>query len=111
MAEWTLPAWLSAGRLVVPDPDFAPEDEEPVTEPALWVSADPMPGAGPLWGRLLALHPDSGLWPLLLMGRPLRPWGPGLLAGNEYPGPVGRLAADNAGACPSRRRRAFRFLH
>jgi hypothetical protein len=69
--EWTLPDGLPPGRLIVPDPEFA--EEEPVTEPVLWVSSDPVPDAGPLWARLLALHPDSGLWPLLLMGRPVSP--------------------------------------
>lgn len=68
---WSLPAGLPPGRLIVPDPEYA--QDEPVTEPALWVSDDPVADAGQLWARLLSLHPDSGLWPLLLMGRPVSP--------------------------------------
>jgi hypothetical protein len=69
--EWSLPDGLPPGRLIVPDPQFA--EEEPVAEPVLWVSSDPVPDAGPLWARLLAVHPGTGLWPLLLMGRPVNP--------------------------------------
>ena len=68
---WSLPAGLPQGRLIVPDPQYA--EAEPVTKPVLWVSDDPVADAGPLWARLLSLHRDSGLWPLLLMGRPVSP--------------------------------------
>jgi hypothetical protein len=69
---WSLPAELPQGRLIVPDPQYAAD--EPVTEPVLWVSDDPVAEAGTLWARLLSIHRDSGLWPLLLMGRPVPPW-------------------------------------
>jgi hypothetical protein len=68
---WTLPAGLPQGRLVIPDPEYA--EGEPITEPVLWVCDDPVADAGPLWARLLTVHPESGLWPLLLMGRPVTP--------------------------------------
>ena len=44
-------------------------------EPVLWLGDDQVsPG---LWSRMLAEHPRSGLWPLLLVGlhhEPHRPW-------------------------------------
>lgn len=68
---WSLPTGLPQGRLIVPDRQYA--EAEPVTEPVLWVSDDPVADAGPLWARLLSFHHGSGLWPLLLMGRPVSP--------------------------------------
>lgn len=58
----------------------------PTGEPLLWVSDEPVPDAGVRWARLLADHPRTGLWPLLLtmlasMRRtPTRPWHNGELA-------------------------------
>jgi hypothetical protein len=67
--SWELPGGLPPGRLVVPEPGHALDaGEEPASGPALWVSDDPVPGAGPPWARLLAAHSVSGLWPLLLTG-------------------------------------------
>lgn len=69
MTAWEPPGGLPPGRLVIPGPEYARDiGEEPVSEPALWVSDDPVPGAGPLWARLLAAHSATGLWPLLLTG-------------------------------------------
>ena len=64
MASWGPPDGLPAGRLIVPDPQYAGGD--PVTEPVLWITEDPPPEPGRLWARLLAEHPATGLWPLLL---------------------------------------------
>lgn len=50
-------------------PEYARSiDEEPVSAPALWVTDDPVPAAGPLWAELLAVHASTGRWPLLLTG-------------------------------------------
>jgi hypothetical protein len=68
---WSLPTGLPQGRLIVPDLQYA--GDEPIAEPVLWVSDDPVADAGALWARLLSIHPDFGLWPLLLMGRPVSP--------------------------------------
>src|ERR1700691_3906354 len=65
---WPLPAGLPPGRLVVADPRYA--SGAPVTDPVLWVSDELVPDAAPLWARLLAEHPATGLWPLLLMPLP-----------------------------------------
>ena len=64
MASWVPPDGLPAGRLIVPDPQYA--GGNPVTEPVLWITEDPPPEPGQLWARLLAGHPATGLWPLLL---------------------------------------------
>ncbi|WP_262705932.1 MULTISPECIES: DUF4253 domain-containing protein [Streptomyces] len=74
-----LPDGLPPGRLVVPDTRFAGPG---VTEPALWVSDEPLPEAeaGRRWGELFRRHRETGLWPLLLGAladsgsAPLRPW-------------------------------------
>lgn len=66
----TLSVQLPAGRMV--------SSEEGAS--ILWLSEDPAPPG--LWSRLLAEHPRSGLWPLLLDGRhnePDRPWETGEL--------------------------------
>ena len=78
MASWGPPDGLPAGRLIVPDPQYA--GANPVTEPVLWITEDPPPEPGPLWVRLLAEHPATGLWPLLLTTNTLvaeeqTPWG------------------------------------
>jgi len=57
----TMPDGLPPGRLAVPDQQYAPG-----AGPALWVSDEPAEDAGPLFARLLATHPQTGLWPLLL---------------------------------------------
>jgi hypothetical protein len=81
-SAWPLPAGLPPGRLIVADPRYAYED--PVTDPVLWVSDELVPGAGPLWARLVAEHRTTGLWPLLLV--PIvfidqrRPWHAGELS-------------------------------
>jgi Domain of unknown function (DUF4253) len=61
---WPLPDGLPPGRLVVPDPKYGGSD--PVTEPVLWVTDEPVPHAGPLFARLMADHDRTRLWPLLL---------------------------------------------
>jgi hypothetical protein len=77
------------------DPRFARHD--PVTEPVLWVSDQPVAEAGPMWARLRAQHPQTGLWPLLLEGlsewEPQRPWHVGELAPVDLP-PVGERDAN-----------------
>jgi hypothetical protein len=61
---WPLPDGLPPGRPVVPDPQYGGTD--PVTEPVLWVTDEPVPDAGPLFARLLADHVRTSLWPLML---------------------------------------------
>lgn len=64
------PEELPPGRLIVPDPEYLGYfGLGPTTEPALWVSDDGITDAGPAWARLLAAHPGTGLWPLLLTNR------------------------------------------
>jgi Domain of unknown function (DUF4253) len=70
-----LPGGLPPGRWVTPDPGFA--EDGSVAGPVLWVSDCLVPDAGLQWRRLMAAHPDTGLWPLLLRGLysdPDRPW-------------------------------------
>jgi Domain of unknown function (DUF4253) len=66
--SWALPGELPPGQTIVPDPRHA--IGSPVTDPVLWISDQPAPGAGPLWARLLGQYPDTGLWPLLLTELP-----------------------------------------
>jgi hypothetical protein len=87
-----LPAGLPSGRLVIPDPQYAPyTGGAPVVKPVMWVSDQPVPNATTMWARLLIQHQVTGLWPLLLTahdgvsGGPARPWHTGELA----PVPVG----------------------
>ena len=65
-ASWAVPDGLPGGGYIVPDPPYY--NGEPLTEPALWITDQPVPEAalGPLFGDLLAAHGDTGLWPLLL---------------------------------------------
>ena len=87
-----LPADLPSGGLVIPDPAVTLVD--PVTEPVLWVSDEPLneDDAGRRWADLLSLHGTTGLWPLLLGAQqtsgnaPLRPWHNGEL----FPVPPGQ---------------------
>lgn len=62
--SWAVPDGLPPGRLIVPDPRYG--GDNPVTDPALWVTDEPADGAGELFARLLREHPATGLWPLLL---------------------------------------------
>jgi hypothetical protein len=76
-----LPAGLPAGRLIVPDLDFA--DDMWAGTPVLWVSDEIVPDAGERWERLYAAHPETGLYPLLLEGLRSdadRPWRVGELS-------------------------------
>lgn len=63
-ASWAVPSGLPAGGFIVPDPPY--HDGEPITEPALWITDEPVPDVGPMFARLLAAHGQTGLWPLLL---------------------------------------------
>ncbi|MEV7359261.1 DUF4253 domain-containing protein [Kitasatospora sp. NPDC091276] len=69
-----LPATLPPGRLV---------GGEDGPEPLLWISDAPAPAG--LWQQLHRAHPQSGLWPLLLVplgdGADYRPW----LSGELFP--------------------------
>ncbi|MFJ7275634.1 DUF4253 domain-containing protein [Kitasatospora sp. NPDC098663] len=69
-----LPATLPPGRLV---------GGEDGPEPLLWISDAPAPAG--LWQQLHHAHPQSGLWPLLLVplgdGADCRPW----LSGELFP--------------------------
>jgi hypothetical protein len=80
---------LPPGRLVVP------EDSEPGTAPAYWLSEEP---AGPaLWVRLHQAHPRSGLWPVFATAHRRysgRPW----VAGEVRPKPVARIDVLDASA-------------
>lgn len=83
----SLPDGLPPGRWVTPDPTFA--EDGAVTGSVLWVSDHPVPAAGQQWRRLMAVHPDTGLWPLLLTGLysdPNRPWHTGELEPVALPG-------------------------
>jgi Domain of unknown function (DUF4253) len=51
---------LPAGRRVVPMGDPG--------EPVAWVTAEPVPDAGPVWSALWAAHGQTGLVPVLLTG-------------------------------------------
>jgi hypothetical protein len=61
---WPVPDGLPRGRFIVPDPQYTLGT--PGTEPVLWITEEPMAGAGPVWARLLGRHADTGWWPLLL---------------------------------------------
>jgi hypothetical protein len=63
---WDVPSWLPAGRLIVPDPRL--NEGHFSSEPALWVSDDPLPDAGSLLARLLMSQAEHWFWPLLLTG-------------------------------------------
>lgn len=65
-ASWVVPDGLPDGGYIIPDPPY--HDGEPITEPALWITDEPVPDVrlGPMFARLLAAHGDTGLWPLLL---------------------------------------------
>jgi hypothetical protein len=74
---WAVPDGLPSGRLIVPDPKYA--GEIPVTEPVLWISDEPVvPGAGPLFARMLAARDVTGLWPLLLTAQVIPNFGSGM---------------------------------
>ncbi len=100
MPQWRLPDGLPPGHLIVPDPEYLSHfGMAPTTEPALWVSDDGVPDAGPAWARLLTAHPGTGLWPLLLTGlapppdpAARRPWQAGELA----PVPAGQITGLDA---------------
>ncbi len=80
---------LPPGRLVVP------EDAEPATPPAYWLSDGP---ASPdLWVRLRRAHARSGLWPVFAEGHwsdEERPWGNGEVV---HPRPLSRIDTLPAG--------------
>jgi hypothetical protein len=84
-----LPDGLPPGVLVEPDPDFL-DQEEWAGHDFLWVSAERLDDAGPLWARLFERRAETGLYPLLLdtlQGDPGRPWHDGELC----PTPVGTI--------------------
>jgi hypothetical protein len=77
---WPVPGGLPAGGFVVPDPSFL--QGQRFTEPALWITDQPVADPGPLFARLLAGHRETGLWPLLLTEQlpgAGRPWHKGEL--------------------------------
>lgn len=74
----SLPEGLPAGRLIVADPDFA--DDMWAGRALLWVTDEPVSGAGDWW---LRLQSESGLYVMLLQalhGEPGRPWHDGELS-------------------------------
>ncbi|MCW2930595.1 MAG: hypothetical protein JWM19_1557 [Actinomycetia bacterium] len=71
---WYPPGGLPAGQFITPDSRFS--GGAPGLEHALWVTDEPVPDAGGLWGRLLRERVDTGLWPLLLLT--MRPRGAAL---------------------------------
>jgi hypothetical protein len=76
MSTWSVPAGLPEGGFIVPDPPF--HQGGPFTEPALWITDEPVASPGALFASLLALHNQTGLWPLLLTEHTpspsMRPW-------------------------------------
>ncbi|MER5355688.1 DUF4253 domain-containing protein [Kitasatospora sp. NPDC002551] len=84
-----LPVDLPSGRLVA-------GDEGEGHQALMWVSDDLAPPV--LWGRLHRLHPQSGLWPLLLSplddGPEVRPW----LSGELFPDEASELAEHDPAA-------------
>jgi len=80
---------VGLGRLA-PTSRFRPEPEAP---PGLWVTDGPVADPVPAWRRLVGLHPETGLWPLLLMSLAAdyddRPWHSGELD----PVPLARVDA------------------
>ena len=71
---WYPPDGLPPGQFITPDSRFS--DGASGLEHGLWVTDEPVPDAGGLWGRLLREHADTGLWPLLLLT--MRPRGAAL---------------------------------
>ncbi len=74
---WHLPAGLPSGRYV------APLRDNGHGEAVLWVSDEPVPGAGGHWGDLHARCTRNGLWPLVLLpleGEEWAPWHDGELS-------------------------------
>ncbi len=89
----TLPPDLPPGELVWADESFARYRLSTV-RPALWLSHEPAEAG--TWARYRALHPETGLWPLLLRPSDLQggePWETGELA----PEPVSRVDRHDAG--------------
>lgn len=87
-SERGLPVELPAGRVIW-------GEEGAVRQPALWLSD--APAAPGMWGRLLAAHRNSGLWPLLLAGLHLdeaRPWAEGELWTGRMSSPAGHDPAS-----------------
>ena len=59
-ASWPVPGGLPDGGHVIPDPPY--HDGEPVAEPAMWITDEPVPGAklGPIFARHLV---GCQIWP------------------------------------------------
>ena len=92
---WDPPAGLPPGQFVTPDPEFSAGTQG--TDHALWVTDEPVPGAGSLWARLLQDHQGAGLWPLLLIT--MRPRG-AALERMKARGSLGELRIDKLARRP-----------
>lgn len=87
-----LPVELPAGELIV-------SEEGDGEDRPLWLSNGP--AAPGLWSRLLSIHADTGVWPLLLdsyqlvvSGQGFRPWESGELNPRSVTSPEQHSAAD-----------------
>jgi hypothetical protein len=92
---WHPPDGLPPGQFLTPDPQVS--DGGPGTEHALWMTDEPVPSPGEMWARLLRLHEDTGLWPLLLLT--MRPYG-AALERQKARGAMGELRIERLAGRP-----------